>query len=154
MTEDYASAHLERAIDQSILDKGDRRIAAMHIGGIAIECRLKALILGHFPVNQRYWKPHPKSEDQPSQHCNISNPGHNLEQALNKLEELGVITSPGRQIRDALTAIQNPLPKHPNIGFINLRYYGSFLEASDYELWQANYQTLTTWLNRQLLQPS
>ncbi|MBD2553056.1 hypothetical protein H6G51_07175 [Limnothrix sp. FACHB-708] len=151
MIEDYASAFVERAQDQAVLAKADRRIAAMHMGGIVIECRLKALILGYFPENQRYWRPHPRSEHQPSQHCNISNPGHNLEEALNKLEEIGVIPSPSSQIRDALTAIQNPLPGYP---FINLRYYGGSLEASDYERWKVNYQALTTWLNRQSLQSS
>ena len=151
MIEDYASAFVERAQDQAVLAKVDRRIAAMHMGGIVIECRLKALILGHFPENQRYWRPGRKSKHKPSQHCNISNPGHNLEEALNKLEELGVIPSPSRQIRDALTAIQNPLPGYP---FIDLRYYSGSLEASDYERWKGNYQTLKTWFNRQLLQSS
>ncbi|RFP62955.1 MAG: hypothetical protein BJG00_001970 [Limnothrix sp. CACIAM 69d] len=151
MIEDYESAHLERAIDQSILDKGDRRIASMHMGGIAIECRLKALILGHFPEKQRDWKPNPKSKHQHSHHCNIFNPGHDLHQALNELDKLGVVKAPdenNENIQDALATIQNPLPGY---SFINLRYYGGSLEALDYEGWETQYQIFKTWLDQQLL---
>lgn len=120
----------------------------MHMGGIMIECRLKSAILGHFSEDQRDWE---RSQNPNTQHCGIRNPGHDLHQALNKLEELGVITSPGSQIRDALTTIQDPLPGY---SFINLRYYGGSLETSDYEDWKTEYQIFQTWLNQQLLSSS
>jgi len=43
--EDYQSAFLQRHQDTEILFKSHRKIAAMHFGGITIECLLKSMIL-------------------------------------------------------------------------------------------------------------
>ena len=147
MIEDYASAFLERAQDQAVLAQADRRIAAMHMGGIMIECRLKAASLGHFSEDRREWE---RSKNPNTQHCGIRNPGHDLHQALNELDKLGVVKA-SDDIQGALDTIQNPLPEY---SFINLRYYGGSLEASDYEDWETKYQVFKTWLDQQLLSSS
>ena len=46
--EDYQSAFLQRHQDTEILHQSKRKIAAMHFGGITIECLLKSMILGLF----------------------------------------------------------------------------------------------------------
>jgi hypothetical protein len=43
--EDYHTAFLQRATDVTVLDKNGRRIAAIHFGGVAIECLLKHIII-------------------------------------------------------------------------------------------------------------
>ena len=41
--EDFRHAYLERLQDKTLLESADRRTAAMHLGGVTIECLLKAM---------------------------------------------------------------------------------------------------------------
>lgn len=50
MMEDYQAAFLRCVNDVEALDCAGRRIAAMHFGGIAIECLLKYMIFSSLPA--------------------------------------------------------------------------------------------------------
>ncbi|MFB8797323.1 MAG: hypothetical protein U7126_24565 [Microcoleus sp.] len=44
--EDYQAAFIESHLDTETLGKSGRKVAAMHLGGVTIECLLKAMIFG------------------------------------------------------------------------------------------------------------
>ena len=55
--EDFRAAFEQRNQDTEALYSSERRVAAMHFGGIAVECLLKSLILASLPKHaQREWK--------------------------------------------------------------------------------------------------
>src|SRR5437763_13161209 len=55
--EDYQAAFLQRANDVEVLDKAGRRTAAMHFGGVAVECLLKYMIFTSLPKDAKWeWK--------------------------------------------------------------------------------------------------
>ena len=55
--DDYQAAFIQRHTDTEALCNSDRKIAAMHFGGITIECLLKSMILASLPKRAiREWK--------------------------------------------------------------------------------------------------
>ncbi len=51
--EDYQAAFLARIMDVEALLNSGRRTAAMHFGGVAIECLLKYIICTSLPKNSK-----------------------------------------------------------------------------------------------------
>lgn len=137
MIEDYASAFVERAQDQAVLAKADRRIAAMHMGGIVIECRLKSLIFRGFPPTMHVWK----TDDHDPGH-NITNPGHNLQNALKRCPKL-YAKAQKNNILPWLATIQNPCGD-----FIQLRYSSYKVSDKDYSQWVKAYRILIDWIEK------
>ena len=77
--EDYQAAFLQRHQDQIILDKNNRRIASMHLGGVVIECLLKRMIMASLPRNaSQEWK------------TDSNNPGHTNKRPRRK--QRGIVT--------------------------------------------------------------
>ena len=55
--EDYQAAFIQRHIDTETLCKSTRKIAAMHFGGVTIECLLKSMIFAALPKGtSQEWK--------------------------------------------------------------------------------------------------
>ncbi len=51
--EDFAGAYLARKNDITVLPKNQNHtIAIFHLGGIAVECRLKSLLLDYHKINK------------------------------------------------------------------------------------------------------
>lgn len=137
MIEDYASAFLERAQDQAVLAKADRRIAAMHMGGIVIECRLKSLIFRSLSPAEQNWK----TDDYAPGHS-ITNPGHNLQNALKRCPRL-YTKAQRNNILPWLAIIQNPCGE-----FIQLRYSSHKVSDKDYSQWVKAYRILIDWIEK------
>ena len=76
--EDYQSAFELRNTDTEELHKSGRKIAAMHFGGITIECLLKSMIFATLPKGA---SPEWKIESNNPGHT-ITNPGHSYIEAL------------------------------------------------------------------------
>ncbi|MBD2161634.1 hypothetical protein H6F46_13120 [Limnothrix sp. FACHB-1083] len=138
MTEDYASAFLERAQDQAVLAKADRRIAAMHMGGIVIECRLKSLIFRGFPSAMHVWK----TDDHDPGH-NITNPGHHLLNTLKCCPKLYTKAKKSRDVLRWLATVQDPCGD-----FISLRYACHEVSDEDYSRWLTAYRNLKGWIQK------
>jgi len=138
MIEDYASAFLERAQDQAVLAKADRRIAAMHMGGIVIECRLKSLIFRSFPPAKQAWK----TDDYDPGHS-IANPGHHLLTALKRCPRLYDKAKKSGDVLSWLATVQTPCGD-----FINLRYACHEVSDEDYSRWLTAYRNLKGWIQK------
>ncbi len=141
--EDYQSAFLQRYKDTEILSSSARKVAAMHFGGITIECLLKSIILASLPKGaQREWK-----TDSNNPGHTITNPGHNLYDALKRHNRLHTRVQKFPQVMKWLAIVETP-----NQHFIDMRYYGSESDDRDYDEWLFSYKSLIGWLQKQATQ--
>lgn len=82
--ENYEGAYRQRHRDTKVLHEADRKTVAMHFGGCAVECLLKALILAQIQdLDQRQWH----TEETPQPH-GIKRPSHGLIEALKQCHKL------------------------------------------------------------------
>ena len=138
--EDYQSAFLQRHQDTEILCKSNRKIAAMHFGGITIECLLKSMILAS--VSNKEWK---TKSNNPGH--TITNPGHSLTAALKSNNRL---YSRVQNYPDVIKWIN--IVENPSQNFITMRYSSSEPNNDEYKQWLSAYTSLKQWLHKQATQ--
>ena len=140
MKEDYQAAFLKRAENVSVLEINERKIAAMHLGGVTIECLLKYMIFATLPKGATWeWK-----TDSNDPGHTITNPGHSYQNALRRQQRLQNRIQRFPEVRQWLDDVENP-----GCPFINLRYSGDEPDAGDYQRWQKSYKRLKKWLQNQ-----
>lgn len=138
--EDYQSAFLERHRDTEILDRSNRKIAAMHFGGITIECLLKSMILAS--VSSQEWK---TKSNNPGH--TITNPGHSLTAALRSNNRLYSRVQNCPEVIKWINIVENP-----SQNFITMRYSSSEPNDDKYKEWLSAYTSLKQWLHKQATQ--
>jgi hypothetical protein len=138
--EDYHAAFLQRAKDVTVLDQNGRRIAAIHIGGVAIECLLKHIIFTSLPKGARKeWK----TETCDPGHT-MTNPGHSYQEALNRHNRLRSRVQQFPFVLAWLNDVENP-----DGHYINMRYSGNEPDDEKYKQWVQSYRSLVDWLLKQ-----
>ncbi|CDM96686.1 MAG: hypothetical protein P5702_10135 [Limnospira sp. PMC 1291.21] len=143
--EDYQAAFLERHKDTEILCSSNfnRKVAAMHFGGITIECLLKSMIFASLPKGaSREWK-----TDSNDPGHTITNPQHRLHDALKRHNRLYSRIQKFPQVMRWLATVETP-----NQHFIEMRYYGNEPNDKDYKDWLSSYKSLLNWLQKQATQ--
>ena len=138
--EDYQSAFLQRHQDTEILCKSNRKIAAMHFGGITIECLLKYMILAS--VSNKEWK---TKSNNPGH--TITNPGHSLTAALKRNNRLYSRVQNFPEVIKWINIVENP-----SQNFITMRYSSSEPNDDEYKQWLSAYTSLKQWLHKQATQ--
>jgi hypothetical protein len=138
--EDYQSAFLQRHQDTEILCKSNRKIAAMHFGGITIECLLKSMILAS--VSNKEWK---TKSNNPGH--TITNPGHSLRAALKSNNRLYSRVQNCPEVIKWINIVENP-----SQNFITMRYSSSEPNNDEYKQWLSAYTRLEKWLQKQATQ--
>jgi hypothetical protein len=138
--EDYQSAFLQRHRDTEILDRSNRKIAAMHFGGITIECLLKSMILAS--VSSQEWK-----TDSNNPGHTITNPGHSLTAALKSNNRLYSRVQKFPEVIKWINIVENP-----SQNFITMRYSSSEPNDDKYKEWLSAYTRLEKWLQKQATQ--
>jgi hypothetical protein len=137
--EDYEAAFVQRVLDVETLHKAGRRLAAMHFGGITIECLLKYLIMTSLPQPaKKEWK----TESNDPGHT-IKNPGHDYQQALKCYNRLSSRVQQSPYVLKWLREVETPQGH-----FIDIRYIGEEPDESTYKLWWKSYQSLLRWLQK------
>ena len=139
--EDYQAAFLQRHQDKNILEKGDRKVATMHFGGVAVECILKSMIMDSLPIKE--WK-----TDSNNPGHTVKNPGHDLQSALKCHNRLYSRVKNFPQIIKWINIVE----QRPQGHFIDLRYDGGETNQKDYDDWLSAYNSLIGWLNKQATQ--
>ena len=140
--EDYQAAFLQRASDVVVLDKNRRYIAAMHLGGVAIECYLKYMIFTTLPKKvNREWK-----TDTTDPGHTITNPGHSYQDAILRHQRLRDRIQRFPEVRKWLDDVENP-----GCHFIDLRYMGDEPDPTHYAQWQKSYRRIMKWLQNQTI---
>jgi hypothetical protein len=141
--EDYQAAFLQRHQDQEILCQAKRKIAAMHFGGIVIECLLKSIIVASLPNNTN---PEWKTKSNNPGH-NIKNPSHDFQRALSSHPRLFSRVQNFPEVVKWINQVQTP-SQH----FIDLRYSSSEPDDPTYQEWLSAYKSLKSWLQKQATQ--
>jgi hypothetical protein len=141
--EDYQAAFIERHTDTEILCQSKRKIAAMHFGGVTIECLLKAMIFATLPKNaSQEWK-----TDSNAPGHTITNPGHSFIEALKRHNRLHSRVQKFPEVMKWLNEIENPSQY-----FIDMRYCCSEPDDTSYKRRLHAYQSLIGWLQKQATQ--
>ena len=138
--EDYQSAFSQRDDDTKILCESNRKIAAMHFGGITIECLLKSMILAS--VSSQEWK-----TDSNNPGHTITNPGHSLRAALKSNNRLYSRVQNCPEVIKSINIVENP-----SQNFITMRYSSSEPNNDEYKQWLSAYTRLEKWLHKQATQ--
>lgn len=142
--ENYEGAYRQRHQDTQVLHQADRKTAAMHLGGCAIECLLKAMILAQIPdLDQRQW-----CTKGVSQTDGIKRPGHDLARAVNKHPTLESRIHSNQKVRQWLERVNQPCSGTQS--FIDLRYTDVEPQSEEYQTWWDSYTQLCRWLERQI----
>jgi hypothetical protein len=85
--EDYHAAFLRCAQDVEALHEQKRRIAAMHFGGVAIECLLKYMLIASLRKDAiKAW--YDGTDETKEYGHTITNPGHDYREALKRHNKL------------------------------------------------------------------
>ncbi|HZO73854.1 MAG TPA: hypothetical protein VFB60_16750 [Ktedonobacteraceae bacterium] len=138
--EDYHAAFSQRIADVNVLNTSERRTAAMHLGGVAIECLLKHIIFTSLPRGaSKEWK----TDGNDPGHT-ITNPGHSYQEALNRHNRL---RSRIQQFPFVLNWLHDV--EQPEGHFIDMRYSGKEPGDDKYKRWITSYQCLIAWLQKQ-----
>ena len=142
--EDYQSAFIERHIDTHTLSQSGRKVAAMHFGGVTIECLLKAMIFASLPTGAT----HEWMTDSYDPGHTFTNPGHSYIEALKRLNRVSSQIDKFREVRKWLDEVENPNGQH----FIHMRSSGIEPADPNYKRWLYAYQSLKGWLHTQATQ--
>lgn len=141
--EDFQAAFFARHQGVVALHDKKRFIAAMHMGGVAVECLLKAMLCAKLPSNasgEREWK-----TDSNDPGHTIGNPGHSHLRALRYHQSLYRRVMQGNQhVLQWLDKVQNP-----QCHFIDMRYVGQEPDEGKYHTWYDAYHKLIGWLHHQ-----
>ncbi|ABG50875.1 conserved hypothetical protein [Trichodesmium erythraeum IMS101] len=139
--EDYQAAFLERYYDTKKLHESGRKIAAMHFGGITIECLLKAMIFATLPNSAtKEWKTYKNNPGH-----TFTNPGHELQKAIKKHPKLKRLIDHQPHVLEWLDQVENPIGQN----FIHIRYCAIEADNINYESWFKTYTRLIEWLQKQ-----
>ena len=141
--EDYQSAFIHRHTDTEILHQSGRKIAAMHFGGVTIECLLKSMIVATLP---KAAIPEWKTDSNNPGHT-ITNPGHSYNEALKRHNRLKLRIQNFPDVMKWLNEVENP-----NLHFIDMRYCCNEPDDANYKRWLNAYQSLRGWLQKQTTQ--
>lgn len=138
--ENYQDAFLHRLHDTQVLHESDRKIAAIHFGGITIECLLKSIVLTNIPPGATpEWS---TSSNDPGH--TISNPGHSFVEALKRHEKLYYRAQKFKPVMKWINDVECP-SEH----FIDMRYACSDPEDAIYRHWFKTYKSLLGWIQKQ-----
>ena len=142
--EDYHAAFTQRHFDTETLCQSGRKVAAMHFGGVTIECLLKAMIFASLPKGAtQEWM-----TDSNNPGHTITNPGHSYIEALRRHNRLSSRIDKFPEVRKWLDEVENPTSQH----FIDMRYSSIEPDDTSYKRWLNAYKCLKGWLQKQATQ--
>lgn len=142
--DDYAGAYLARKNDISALPKDPKHtIAIFHLGGIALECRLKAHLIHYHRINQ--WDDLSRRNKDAMFNQAISNPGHSLLSALRRMPDFYQRARLDKQLLEHLQHLIYPLGP-TNIDYISLRYIPQTNQSQ--ADWQKSFDYVCGWLEK------
>ncbi|MFZ5815432.1 MAG: hypothetical protein ACOY93_09060 [Bacillota bacterium] len=138
--EDFQGAFEQRRLDTEELIEKKRRTAAMHWGGCTVEVLLKAIIVSHHNITE--WK---TASNDPGH--SITNPGHDLLDAVRRLNRLKSRMESVPGMLGILNKVQNP-----DGHFIDLRYSAVDPDDPRYNQWLEAYRRLVNWILKEATQ--
>jgi hypothetical protein len=145
--ENYEEAHRQRLLDIDALLAAQipRSTAAIHLGGVAVECRLKALVLTYHQINA--WDESSQRKNDPKHGLRISRTSHALTAALKLMDVLYRKARTDSQFLKHLNAVTYPVGA-TQTDFIALRYSSSEIREEATEEWKRSLDYVLGWLKK------
>ncbi|WP_145613243.1 hypothetical protein [Nitrospirillum amazonense] len=145
--EDYGGASNARYKDFRVLVDGSekRAIAAVHLGGIAVECQVKSLILLYHGINN--WHEPSKKKKEPGHGTPVKRPSHDIVSAIEKMPDLYNKAKSDAKFLSHLSNIKYPLGITGG-DFIELRYSELEGECINLPEWEHSLNYVKAWLDK------
>jgi hypothetical protein len=145
--EDYLGAHKARIADVEVLlaAMSKRSTAAAHLGGVAVECRLKDLVLKYHDIAA--WGDASRRAKDPLHNNPIPRPGHGLVGSLRLMKMLYARALADHLFLQHLGRINHPMGATAS-DFIDLRYSGEEINAMACGEWKRSLEYVVGWLDK------
>lgn len=145
--ENYFGAFTSRIADvDALLAATPRRTtAAAHLGGVAVECRLKALLLAYHELSE--WEQPSRRPRAPKLGQPISRPGHGLLAALRDMSAIYLKAKADRLFLSHLERVMHPTGA-TYADFIDLRYSADELDGTSMTDWRTSLDYVLRWLKK------
>lgn len=145
--EEYGAASASRRNDVDVLMGGDskRTIAAAHFGGIAIECKIKALVVKYHSISN--WGEVSRRKKDPKLGQPISRPGHSLHASIKSMDLLYRKARADPLFLFHLNRVMYPAGA-TSMDFIDIRYLSNEIEESVFVEWKKSFDYVVSWLEK------
>jgi hypothetical protein len=145
--EDYAGACAARHLDILALlsSEPQRCTAAVHIGGIAVECQIKALVLNYHGIDN--WSEQGRRSRDPYYRKPVERPGHHLLSSVKLMARLYEKAKSDSLFIKHLDQIMHPAGSR-DVDFINLRYSSYDLDGNTLSEWRKSLDYVSGWLKK------
>lgn len=128
--ENYDDAYLARRADVETLNQGQRKVGAANMGGYAIECLLKSILVPYSMRSSGKCKPsHMKT--------------HDLIELITQINPIFDKIEPDSPVTEWIDTVFRP---DRTKTFIGLRYQGETVMDAEYDNWYQAYTSLRDWL--------
>ncbi|AXW54201.1 hypothetical protein CJO92_04825 [Ralstonia solanacearum] len=143
--EDYelASASRRTDVDMLLSAENPRTTAAAHLGGVAVECKLKALVAKYHDIAA--WDERSRRKKDPRLGQAIPRPGHGLLAAIRLMDAVYRKAKADAMFLKHLGRVMNPAGA-TSLDFIELRYVASELDGNALSDWQQSFRYVVGWL--------
>jgi len=143
--EDFTGAYIHRKKDALALLtlNANHGIAIFHLGGVAIECRLKALLIMYHQIQG--WKQNSRRTGDSLYGLPIKNPSHKLMEALKNMPTLYDKAMSDSVFLNHFSKIIHPLGSS-SPDYITLRYSPKTELSTDN--WQQSFNHVLGWLDQ------
>lgn len=145
--EDYSGACAARYLDIAALLAADpqRPTAAAHIGGIAVECQIKALVLMYHGISG--WDQQGRRSKDAYLGRLVERPGHSLISAIKLMARMYERAKADPLFIKHLDQVMHPAGSR-DADFIGLRYAAGNLENNTLGAWQVSLNYVNGWLKK------
>lgn len=145
--EDYRKAFGSRRADVETLlaAENPRATAAVHLGGVAVECKLKALVIKYHGIT--VWGESSSRAKDSRRGQPIERPGHGLLASLRLMKETHSKATLDPRFLSHLNRIMHPAGQTER-DFIDLRYSGDELSENTMSEWRNSLQYVLGWLEK------
>lgn len=142
--ENYSAAANNRYSEAQILLNHLKYVAAIHLGGVSVECRLKELLVIYHRINN--WDEKSKRLKDPRFGSVIARPGHGLLDCLKKMDALYNRAKTDSNFIKHMDRLR--FPRGADVDFIELRYFGGELTQQEVDNWRESYRYVWGWINK------
>lgn len=142
--ENYSSAASHRYSEAQILLAHSKYVAAVHMGGVSIECKLKELLIIYHRITN--WSDKSQRLKDPKYGSVINRPGHGLLECLKKMDALYSRAKTDSNFIRHMDRLRHP--RGGGMDFIELRYFGGELTTQEIDDWRESYRYVWGWIHK------
>ncbi|WP_321882199.1 hypothetical protein [Paraburkholderia bannensis] len=145
--EDYERAAASRHADvNALLDaESPRAIAAAHLGGVSVECKLKSLVIRYHSIAS--WDENSRRKKDPKLGQPIPRPGHGLMTTLRLMDLVYRRAKADPMFLRHLDRVMHPAGA-TSLDFIELRYVAKELDEKSLSDWKQSFHYVSNWLKK------